>query len=130
MAIQLRDYRIQDGALDQFIEEWRTQIAPLRRQKGFTIEGTWKIPEESRLLWLLAYPGDWDAFEAADRAYYESPERARIRPDPARLIEQPAVAALVRSSSTLADALPGSNDGGRSPPGSPLNVVRILSCCR
>ena len=95
MAIQLRDYRILDGALDQFVDEWRARIAPLRHQKGFTIEGAWKIPEESRFLWLAAYPGDWDSFEAADRAYYASPERARVQPDPARLIEQQAVAAAV-----------------------------------
>lgn len=95
MAIQLRDYRIRDGALDQFVEEWRAKIAPLRREKGFTIEGAWKILDESRFLWLASYPGDWDDFEAADSAYYASPERAAIEPDPARLIERQAVAGAV-----------------------------------
>jgi hypothetical protein len=39
-------------------------------------------------------PGDWDEFEAADRAYYESPQRAGLDPNPARLIEAQVVSRL------------------------------------
>ena len=35
-------------------------------------------------MWVISYDGpDWDA---AQRAYYESPERKALRPDPAELI--------------------------------------------
>lgn len=88
MATQLRDYRIRSGELDRFIEEWRTGVAPLRRANGFEIRGAWTVPEEHRFVWLLAHPGGWDAFDAADAAYYASPERASLEPDPARLIEE------------------------------------------
>ena len=88
MATQLRDYRIRDGELDRFIEEWSTHLVPLRRSMGFTIPAAWTVAPEHRFIWLLEHPGDWDAFAEADAAYYASPERAAIDPDPARLIEE------------------------------------------
>jgi hypothetical protein len=88
MATQLRDYRIQAGQLDRWVDEWRASIAPLRRAKGFAISAAWTAPEEDRFLWILEHPGGWDAFAEADAAYYGSPERAAIEPDPARLIEE------------------------------------------
>lgn len=94
MVTQLRDYRLTEGSLDQFVDEWLAGIAPLRRELGFTIEGAWKVEGESRFVWLLAHTGDWDAFEAADRGYYASPQRTKLNPNPARLIEDQAVARL------------------------------------
>lgn len=94
MVTQLRDYRIRKGSLDHWVDEWRDRIAPLRRELGFTIECAWTIEAESRFVWLLAHPGDWEAFEAADRAYYESPRRTSLDPNPARLIESQTHARL------------------------------------
>ena len=88
MATQLRDYRITDGELDRFIQEWRTNLAPLRRACGFTIAGAWTVDGESRFVWLLSHAGGWDAFQEADARYFASPERAGFDPDPARLIEE------------------------------------------
>ena len=88
MVTQLRDYRIRAGELDHFIDEWRTQLAPLRRAIGFEIPAAWTVPEESRFVWLLVHPGGWDAFAEADNAYFASPQRAAFDPDPARLIEE------------------------------------------
>ena len=88
MATQLRDYRIRAGELDRFVDEWRTRLAPLRRSCGFEIPAAWTIPEDGRFVWLLVHPGDWDAFADADEAYFASPDRAAMDPDPARLIEE------------------------------------------
>jgi NIPSNAP len=88
MATQLRDYRIRAGELDRFIDEWRARVAPLRRANGFDILAAWTVPEEDRFIWLLAHPGDLDEFREADAAYYASPERAALDPDPARLIAE------------------------------------------
>lgn len=88
MATQLRDYRIRAGELDRFVEEWRIGVAPLRRERGFEIPAAWTIPEEDRFVWLLVHGGGWDVFAEADAAYYASPERASLDPDPARLIEE------------------------------------------
>jgi len=86
VVTQLRDYRIADGGLEQFVEAWRTQLVPIRFGLGFTIDGAWTVNEDSRFLWLLTFPGDWDAFEEADAHYFASPERKGFDPDPARLI--------------------------------------------
>ena len=94
MVIELRDYRIVDGSLDVWVDEWVAEIAPLRRELGFTVERAWTVEAESRFVWLLSYPGDWESFEAADRVYYESPRRTSLDPNPARLIEDQVVARL------------------------------------
>src|SRR5688500_5097721 len=86
MATQLRDYRITDGELDRFIQEWLTNLAPLRQACGFTIAGAWTVDGESRFVWLLSHPDGWDAFQEADARNFASPERASFNPGPARLI--------------------------------------------
>lgn len=98
MATQLRDYRIRAGELDQFVQEWQTMLAPLRRTCGFEIGGAWTIPDENRFVWLLVHPDGWDAFEQGDAAYFASPERAGFDPDPARLIEEQRNVRLVEVS--------------------------------
>jgi hypothetical protein len=85
---QLRDYRIREGDLDRFVDEWRSHLAPLRRSVGFEIPAAWKIPAEHRFVWLLRHAGDWASFEEADARYFASPERKAFDPDPARLIEE------------------------------------------
>ena len=95
-AIQLRDYRITRGELERFVDEWLGGIVPLRRTLGFEIPGAWTVPEEDRFLWLLSHAGGWEEFEAADAAYYASPERTALSPDPARLIEEQRNARLTR----------------------------------
>jgi hypothetical protein len=84
MEWQLRDYRIDPANLEQFLEAWRVGVLPLRRRFGFQIRA-WVIPEESRFVWLLGYSGP-GSFADADRAYYDSSERAAVDPDPARWV--------------------------------------------
>jgi hypothetical protein len=87
-AVQLREYRIREGELDRFVAIWEQQLAPLRRSLGFEILGAWTAPEEDRFIWLLSHPGGWDAFADGDKAYFASPLRTAIDPDPATLIEE------------------------------------------
>lgn len=82
---QLRDYRIQPGALEQWVKEWGEKVRPLREQLGFKVVGAWTIEDENRFVWILSWEGT-GSFEDADRAYYESPARAALVPDPARLV--------------------------------------------
>ena len=81
---QLRDYRIEPGQLERFIEAWRAGVLPVRRAFGFRVVG-WALPEESRFVWLLGYSGP-GSFEEANAAYYASPARAAVQPDPAQWV--------------------------------------------
>ena len=85
MRAQLRDYTIKPGELQAWVDEWRAKVAPLRRKLGFEVLGAWTVPGEDRFVWIIRYagPGTW---EDADRAYYESPDRKAMTPDPARHI--------------------------------------------
>lgn len=83
MRYQLRDYRITPGEMERFVELWRSQVLPLRQRAGFTVVGAWWSAATERFVWIVAFDGD---FEAADRAYYASPERTTMSPDPAELI--------------------------------------------
>ena len=72
--------------MKDWLEEWSTKIRPLRERLGFQVVGAWTA-EGNEFIWILRYEGP-DSWEAADAAYYRSPERKAIAPDPARLIER------------------------------------------
>jgi hypothetical protein len=87
MTVQLRIYTINRGQLEEFTEVWRRAVVPLRRSLGFMVMGSWIVPESNQFVWVLGYEGDGGkTFEEADRAYYESPERRLMDPDPGRWI--------------------------------------------
>ena len=83
---QLRIYTIKTGAMQAWISEWKSTIAPLRRRFGFEVVDAWTADEPERFIWILRYAGDrsWDE---ADAEYYNSPDRKALDPDPARHIE-------------------------------------------
>lgn len=87
MEYQLRDYEIEPGRLEQFVEEWLARVKPLREAAGFVIEGAWCISHQSRFVWILGWGGP-GSLAKADESYYSSPERNRIDPDPARMIRK------------------------------------------
>jgi NIPSNAP len=87
MTSQLRMYRAHDGRLDEFVEAWRTHVKPLRERFGFHVQGAWTIPDEQRFVWILGYEGP-GTFAERDTAYYASPERAALDPDPASLLAE------------------------------------------
>ena len=91
MRFQLRECTIEAGRLDDFLCEWRELVLPLRVSMGFSVVGPWVEREASRFVWIVGYDGD---FDAANAAYYESGERQKMRPDPARLIAKARTAWL------------------------------------
>jgi NIPSNAP len=82
---QLRIYTIKPGEMRAWIDEWGRLIAPLRRRHGFEILGAWTIDSENQFVWILRYTGT-QSWDEADAAYYASPERVAMEPDPARHI--------------------------------------------
>lgn len=87
MELVLRIYTIRLGELEEWIAEWREHVLPIRRRLGFEVLGAWVSDEESTFTWLLGYDGP-EGIEAANAAYYDSPERAALDPDPARHIAE------------------------------------------
>jgi len=82
---QLRTYQIAEGRLDDFVDGWRAAVVPLRKRFGFHVQEAWVDRTGSLFVWLVSYDGP-EGFEARDRAYYASPDRDRLDPDPAGLI--------------------------------------------
>jgi hypothetical protein len=85
MRFQLHEYRIEDGRLDEFVDEWRVRLLPLRVAAGFSVLGPWVERQANRFVWIAGYDGD---LRAADAAFGSSPERAAVSPDPARLVAE------------------------------------------
>ncbi len=86
MVSQLRMYTAKAGELDAFIGEWKANVVPLRRKFGFRIEGAWALREKNEFVWIISYDGP-EGFAARDAAYYASPERKALTPDPGRHLE-------------------------------------------
>jgi hypothetical protein len=81
--VQLRRYRVAAGQMEGWVGEWRDRVRPLREGHGFEVLGAWAVEESDEFVWVIAYDGE-GTFEEADAAYYASPERAALEPDPAR----------------------------------------------
>jgi hypothetical protein len=82
-TVQLRRYRVADGRMRDWLEEWDGKVRPLREAHGFEVLGAWAVEDTDEFVWVIAHDGP-GTFEAADAAYYASPERVALDPDPAR----------------------------------------------
>jgi hypothetical protein len=85
---QLRIYTIDRGKLDEFVRIWSAGVYPLRLRLGYRIDGAWVIRERNEFVWILTYDGP-EPWEAKEAAYYASPERVAMDPNPASLIARP-----------------------------------------
>jgi hypothetical protein len=106
---QLRIYTIEPGRLDEFVAVWSAGVRPLRRKFGFE-SAAWTVPDEDVFIWLVTYRGE-KPFEEADTAYYASPERQGLMPDPAGWI----LTNETRWISPVSAGEPASGRGGSAP---------------
>ena len=86
MELQLRDYRILAGHMDDWIAGWERGIVPLRRQEGFEIVGAWVDRPHDRFVWVVGYAGA-EGFEAAEERYHASAARLGLDPNPSDFVE-------------------------------------------
>jgi hypothetical protein len=82
---QLRIYTINRGQLPAFAAAWRTHIRPLREKVGCQVPFGLMVTATNQFVWCLRYDGP-DTWEAMEAAYYSSPERRSLDPDPAQWI--------------------------------------------
>jgi hypothetical protein len=80
---QVRVYEVKPGEMAEWLDEWRREIVPLRAKHGFNVVGAWADGEQNTFVSVMSYDGE-GGYAAANAAYYESPERAALDPDPAR----------------------------------------------
>ena len=83
MTLQLREYTVKPGEMDEWIAEWRERIVPLRAKYGFRVIGAWTVDGTDKFVWVITYDGP-KSWKEADADYYASPERKAVDPDPAR----------------------------------------------
>ncbi len=82
---QIRIYTINRGKMDEFVRVWKKGIAPIRQKIGFEILGAWVNRETNQFIWVIGYDGP-EEWAAKDQEYFKSPERKKLKPDPALLI--------------------------------------------
>ncbi|HEV2225905.1 MAG TPA: hypothetical protein VGR56_03770 [Nitrososphaerales archaeon] len=85
MEYQLREYDMNPGELDAFVQEWRARIVPLRTKFGFKV-GAWFSSDENKFIWILGWDGPPGSFKKSDEEYSSSPGRRAVEPNPARHI--------------------------------------------
>lgn len=83
MTFQLREYTVKLGEMDEWIEEWRAHIVPLRTRAGFNVLGAWIVDGTEQFVWIIGYDGP-KSWQEAEADYYGSAERKALQPDPAR----------------------------------------------
>ena len=85
MVAQLRLYTINKGKMADFVKGWTEGVYPLHLEHGFTIDRAGVIEERNQFFWIVSYDGP-ESWESKQAAYYGSPERAALDPDPAQFI--------------------------------------------
>lgn len=68
--------------MDEFVTLFRDHIVGVREELGFEIAGWWvghDDPED--FVWVVGHEAP-DGWEAAERAYYDSPQRAELPANP------------------------------------------------
>jgi hypothetical protein len=87
MDFQIRRYKIVADGMDEFVELFNDQLVPLRERFGFRLESSWRLDETHEFMWIVSHDGA-EGFEAADAAYYSSPDRDALSPNPLDFIEE------------------------------------------
>jgi NIPSNAP protein len=47
---QLREYTVRPGETEQWLDEWRAKIVPMRRKFGFEVLGAWTVEESDQFI--------------------------------------------------------------------------------
>ena len=61
-------------------------FTPLHLEHGYRIERAGTVPERNEFVWEVIWDGPDEEWDARQEAYYSSPERLALDPDPAQWI--------------------------------------------
>lgn len=113
---QLREYKIRDGRLDEFVVLWHERVLPVRELYGFTVEWYLIDSERSRFVWILSTGGDEAEFLQNEARYESSPDRAAVfsqLPDDLVLSVNAGIVEKFRPLTGRTTRAGGSAQGGR-----------------
>jgi hypothetical protein len=74
-TVQLRRYQVKPGEMDDFVKWWPS-ILPARKQYGFEVLFAFVDSSTNQFVWAVSHEGDNEDFDAAEKTYLASPERA------------------------------------------------------
>jgi hypothetical protein len=76
-TVQLRRYQIEPGEMDDFVKWW-PGVLPARKQYGFDVLFALVDESTNQFVWAVRHEGDNEDFDAAEKTYLASPERAAV----------------------------------------------------
>lgn len=74
----MRRYTLEPTLAEEFVRFLTKEVIPAREGRGFTVESIWLSAAKDELTWFVSRPGTSEEFIAAENAWEESEERARI----------------------------------------------------
>jgi hypothetical protein len=83
-TVQLRRYQISPGEMDAFVEWWPA-LLPVRKQYGFDVLFAYVDESTNQFVWAVSHEDD---FDAAEKVYLDSPERAAVFADVPRRVDE------------------------------------------
>ena len=86
MITELREYRVREGGMDEFVQVMMTQVIPLRERFGFVFHGAWRDDTANRFVWVVSHPAP-DGWDAAMQPYLAA-RSAEIDPDPSSFLTE------------------------------------------
>ncbi len=86
-TVQLRRYQISPGEMDAFVEWWPA-LLPVRKQYGFDVLFAYVDESTNQFVWAVSHEDD---FDAAEKVYLDSPERAAVFADVPRRVDEPFI---------------------------------------
>ena len=95
MEYQIRRYKIVADGMNEFVELFNHQLVSLRERFGFRLESSWRLDETHEFMWIVSHDGA-EGFETADAAYYSSPDRDAVTPNPMDFIEEATTSMATR----------------------------------
>ena len=77
-TVQLRQYDIIPGTMDDFVAWFTADVIPMRIDYGYRVEFAYIDREANAVTWAVSLPGDEAEFSRIDEEYKVSPERAAV----------------------------------------------------
>lgn len=77
MLTQVRIYTVNKGQMDEWLDIWTNQIAPVHARLGIKIEGAWVNRPQNEFVWVRSFADEADMQEKM-KQFRESPERQAL----------------------------------------------------